>query len=524
MTGAFSQDRPICIAVLAIGGQGGGVVTNWLVALAESRGWVAQSTSVPGVAQRTGATLYYVEMIEAGGKSPVLALMPTPGDVDLVVAAEWMEAGRAIQRGLVSPDRTTLIASTHRSLAVAEKSKPGDGINDPQAVEVAASLAAKRLLRADLAALASKSGSVISATLFGAIAGSGALPFPREAFEEAIRAGGVGVDASLRAFDAAYDCLEETPAREEAEEERQETLPLLQGGTEAAQEKYRALCERAGASFPDRLQPILRAGLNRTIDFQDVAYGEEYLDRLEEVLALDERSGGAGEAHALTATVAKYLAAAMSYQDVIRVADLKSRRSRFSRVREEVSAAQDQIVTTTEFMHPRIQELAGLLPAFLGRDVEEKALVRWFLSLFTGGKRVRSDSLRGFLSLYLLSSLRPWRRKLLMHQVETAHIAQWLANVSRTAKDDYALAVEVARGRRLIKGYSDTHERSLSKYDRVMDGIDLVRGREDAADWARRLHEAALQDPEGAALDGALATIRSFSEAEAQAKPRSEVA
>ena len=58
-------DRPITIAVLAIGGQGGGVLVDWIVALAEREGWRAQSTSVPGVAQRTGATIYYVEMIFA---------------------------------------------------------------------------------------------------------------------------------------------------------------------------------------------------------------------------------------------------------------------------------------------------------------------------------------------------------------------------------------------------------------------------------------------------------------------------
>lgn len=510
MTAALSQDRPLCIAVLAIGGQGGGVVSNWLVALAESRGWVVQATSVPGVAQRTGATVYYLEMIEAGGAAPVLALMPTPGDVDLVVAAEWMEAGRAIQRGLVSPDRTTLIASTHRSLAVAEKSRPGDGINDPQAVEVAAALAARRFLKADLAAVAAANGSVISASLFGAIAGSGALPFPRSAFEDAIRAGGVGVEASLRAFDAAFDCL-----REESEEEPSTdtpALPELEGGSADQRARYAALTKRAGESFPTALQPLLRAGLNRVIDFQDLAYGEEYLDRLDEVLDLDKRSEGAQCDYALTAAVTKYLAAAMSYQDVIRVADLKSRSRRFSRVRDDISAAGDQVVTITEFMHPRIEELAGLLPAFLGRNIEERRLVRGLLSLFTGSKRVRSDSLRGFLSLYFLASLRRWRRKLLRHDVETAHTRRWLANVMRSAGDDYDLAVEIARCRRLIKGYSDTHERSLSKFDRVMQGIELVRGRSDAADWARRLHEAALQDAEGTALAGALETIRSFAE------------
>ena len=52
--------RPITIAILAMGGEGGGVLADWIVALAERQGWVAQSTSVPGVAQRTGATIYYL--------------------------------------------------------------------------------------------------------------------------------------------------------------------------------------------------------------------------------------------------------------------------------------------------------------------------------------------------------------------------------------------------------------------------------------------------------------------------------
>ena len=75
---------------------------------------------------------------------------------------------------------------------------------------------------------------------------------------------------------------------------------------------------------------------------------------------------------------------------------------------------------------------------------------------------------------------------------------------------NYDLAVEVIQCRRLVKGYSDTHARGLSKFDRVLDGIALVASRPDAADWARRLREAALMDEEGKALDGALATVRSF--------------
>src|ERR1700691_3448483 len=97
----FTTERPICVAVMAMGGQGGGVLSDWIVELAESQGWHAQSTSVPGVAQRTGATIYYVEMLPPkDGRAPILSLMPAQGEVDIMLAAELMEDGRYILRGL----------------------------------------------------------------------------------------------------------------------------------------------------------------------------------------------------------------------------------------------------------------------------------------------------------------------------------------------------------------------------------------------------------------------------------------
>ena len=86
MTRKFSEQRDIIkIAILAIGGQGGGVLADWIVHLAEANGYYAQTTSVPGVAQRTGATIYYLELVPETGRTPVLSLMPAPGDVDIVV-------------------------------------------------------------------------------------------------------------------------------------------------------------------------------------------------------------------------------------------------------------------------------------------------------------------------------------------------------------------------------------------------------------------------------------------------------
>ncbi len=199
--------RSIRIAILAMGGEGGGVLADWLVEMAQANGHLAQMTSVPGVAQRTGATIYYVEMFPeaaAAGREPVLALMPVPGDVDVVVCSELMEAGRAIQRGIVTPDRTTLIASTHRVFAMTEKIAMADGRVDEKALLEACRSASHKLVAFDMQRVAEQAGSVISASLFGALAGSGALPFPREAFERTIEHGGIGVAASKRAFAAAY--------------------------------------------------------------------------------------------------------------------------------------------------------------------------------------------------------------------------------------------------------------------------------------------------------------------------------
>src|SRR4051795_8253181 len=163
--------QPIKIAILAMGGEGGGVLADWIVDLGEANGYFAQTTSVPGVAQRTGATIYYVEMYpraqaERDGGTPVLALMPLPGDVDVVLASELMEAGRAVQRGLVTPERTTLIASTHRVYSIDEKVAMGDGRVDSDRLLAHAEAAAKRFVRFDMAHAAEESGSVISAVMF----------------------------------------------------------------------------------------------------------------------------------------------------------------------------------------------------------------------------------------------------------------------------------------------------------------------------------------------------------------------
>ncbi len=505
----LSREKPLSIAILAMGGQGGGVLADWIVEVAESQGWVAQSTSVPGVAQRTGATIYYIEALPPrDGVAPVLSLMPTPGDVDVVMAAELMEAGRSVLRGLVTPERTTLIASTHRAYAVAEKEKPGNNIGDPVVVTDATDFAARRVIAFDMESLAASNGSMISAAMLGALAASDALPFTRAAYEAVVGAGAKGAGASLKAFAAAFERTRTAPR----EAPRQGTVkrldPLPQ---DAGHPDLNRLVGRIRAEFPEAAWPMLFAGVKRTVDFQDVAYAHEYLDRVGALAALDRAHGGADRNFALTCEAAKYVAVAMAYDDVIRVADIKVRSTRFARLRNEIGAKPDQIVHSTEYLHPRAEEVCGVLPARLGGFIESRPALYGALDRFVNrGRRIDVRRLGGFLQLYLVSALRPRRRGNLRHGREAAHREAWLARATDVLPNNYDLAVEILRCRRLVKGYSDTHSRGLSKFERVMAMVPKLVGRDDGAVWLERLKRAALLDEAGTALDGAIKTVESL--------------
>ena len=366
----------------------------------------------------------------------------------------------------------------------------------------AAEVAARRLIAADFDALAIKAGSVISASLFGALAGSEALPFPREAFEAAIRKGGKGVEPSLRAFDVGYKA-----AREGVEAEAKPAPVAKTPGPKGPAKllsQWAELEERAGR-LPGEAAVLAKAGLKKVVQFQDLAYGRAYLDRVEATAAKDRAP------YDLTREAAKHIANAMAYDDIIRVADEKTRVARAARISREMGAKEKNVMQVTEFLHPRAEELVSLLPAKMGaRWAANKDRMALVDRLFNKGRRVRSDSLRGFLMLHVLGGLKGWRLHTLRHAEEVAHLDRWLAVALGYLPTNYALAVEVIRCRRLVKGYSDTHARGLSKFDRMLAAIDLVKDREDAADWAARLREAALKDEEGKALDGAIATIRSF--------------
>jgi len=527
--------RPVSVLIGALGGEGGGVLTDWIIAAAASRDLPVQSTSIPGVAQRTGATTYYIEIYptpwrELGGKRPVLALAPGIGDVDMVVASEFLEAGRAIAGGFVTPDRTLLIASTHRSHAIAEKMAMGDGRFDTARLTGAVDKNARSHVLFDMDAAATAARAMINSVMLGAIAASGGLPIPAAAFEAAIRAG-KSADANLRGFRAGF----EAAARIVGEQGGAAPSPRLrgegrgEGAFPQAQTRGDApspiLSPQAGrgaacgdleleAARFGTAADIVSEGLRRLLDYQDIRYARLYLDRLAPIAEADERAGARGR---LTREVARHLALRMSYEDVIRVAQAKISPERIARIVAQMGATKGEPVTVAEFLKPGIAEMCSVLPRWIAQPIIAAAERRGWTDRLYWGMEIKTTSVSGYLRLLALARLRRFRPRSHRYNQEQAAIEAWLALIAAAAAKSGALALEIAECARLIKGYGDTLKRGAANYATIerqviqpilAGAIALSRG----VDAVASARVAALADPEGESLAKCVAEIAQMSD------------
>jgi indolepyruvate ferredoxin oxidoreductase beta subunit len=470
-----------------------------------------QGTSIPGVAQRTGATTYYIEIFPVphaalGGRRPVFALYPGVGDLDVMLASEFAEAARAAARGFVTPDRTLLIASTHRVYAIDERGAPGDGRYDDAKLAEAARTRAHRALLDDLRRLAERHQASLNAVLLGTLAASGALPVPRAAFEDAIRDSFVAVDANLRGFAVGFG--HRFP---DAPPERVPDASAKRAAPAGPQDLERVTV----AMFPQTAAAMAREGLRRLTGYQGSRYAAQYLERLETVWRAESAAGGDGR---LTREAARELAVRMSYEDVIRVAQLKSAPARFARVRAEAQARAGEPVLVVDYFKPGLDELASILPPLLARPLLTLAdRLGWRRRLHLA-MRVKANSINGYLRLRLLAGLRRWRPFTWRWQEEQRAIESWLADIRTACAIDPALAQEIVACARLVKGYGDTHRRGMENFERIRTALiaPALDGRLNPAraiDAIASARIAAQTDPEGDRLSRALAQFEASSAA-----------
>ncbi len=393
----MNATRPITLLIAALGGEGGGVLTNWIVGAADAAGFPVQSTSIPGVAQRTGATTYYIEIFPIktaalGGKRPVLALTPGVGDIDIAVASELLEAGRTVANGFVTPQRTFLIASTSRLYAMDEKIAMADGRFDQDRLIKIVNDNAHGSLLVDMAELARQSGSIINAVMLGAIAGSGKLPLSVEQLEAAIRDDGKAVDGNLRGFRAGLEAARAKmpPVRLVENKHNAPVTPEL-------------LEHETTYALPALAQPIAVEGIRRLIAYQSLAYAKLYLDRLRPFVELDEAGGARGQ---LVREIARHLAVRMSYEDVVRVAQAKISPARMARIARDELRVKNEPYSVHDFLKPGIEELCQLLPGFLARPILRLSQRKGWLGRVYFGMEINSTSIGGYLRFLMLAKLR----------------------------------------------------------------------------------------------------------------------
>ncbi|MDE2295697.1 MAG: hypothetical protein KGL36_09620, partial [Gammaproteobacteria bacterium] len=242
------------------------------------------------------------------------------------------------------------------------------------------------------------------------------------------------------------------------------------------------------------LHPAIRDGVRCLVEYQDARYAGEYLDRLGETLRSDRAAGGEARDFALTRAFARRLANWMTYEDAIRVAELKTRAERFDRVRAEAGAGSAQILQLTDYLHPRFEDFCEMLPAPIGeRLARSPAAIRGLGPLFRRGRRIETSGLRGYLMLRLIARLRRWRRASLRHRREMQRIDAWCERIRRIAAMPDA-ALELVECQRVVTGYGDTRERGLRRFAAI---LELVDRDESAPDLAARLRrERAAADPD----------------------------
>lgn len=443
------------ILILALGGEGGGTLTEWVIEAGLASAWPIQATSIPGVAQRTGATSYYIEclpqVLPAGAKAPPMCLAPLAGDLDLLISSELLETARALERGLSDRRRTTVVSSTARALTIDERTSMSEGRLDRASLEATLKACSAQLSLFDMTALAKQEGTIVSAVMFGALVGAGVLPFERKICESVIAGDGATntrTQASLRGFAAGYAAVSE---------------PLNQTKV------VRDLGQKAAL---ESVEQVIALGMARMRDFQDDAYAQRYRSIVQGIAS--------GDAHPYVVSIeaARHLALWMAYEDVIRVADLKSRRSRFEQIRTDYMAKPKEPVIVRDFLKPGVDEIAAILPGSFAQTLLAWAKRRNRQS-FGAGVQLSTSSVSGLLAMRLLANLRFLRRRSSRFLTEQTLIARWESALLQALKFEgtlrsgstRSLSTAIAAMPRLIKGYSDTFARGHGNFVRILDHV-----------------------------------------------------
>ena len=337
------QNKLLKILIPAVGGQGGGILTEWLLQALEAENYDVQSISLPGLAQRGGSTTYYVEAFPVG-EDIIFSQFPMPGDIDLIVAQEFLELGRMLKRGYGS-ENTVIVSSTHRMYSTQEKLPVASGIYEDEKLFKFAEQFSRKFIGVNILSLAKQNQMnelASNAILLGALAASGTVPISKESFQNSIRSVAVSVNDNLRAFDIGFNHITSNGdiagPNKEGENVLYDEVNYVNPSDIA---KIEALKKELFKDYPEHLWAFIEEALYRLTDYQDFNYAEDFAGKIKKVHGIELDNTAMD--FRLSEQLIKNLSLLMTYEDGIRVSQLKIRDMRFDRIREEMQIRDDQV-------------------------------------------------------------------------------------------------------------------------------------------------------------------------------------
>ncbi len=485
------------------------MLTQWVVDAARLSGFPVQATSIPGVAQRTGATTYYIEIYpdlvkDLGHQEIVFGLNPLPGQLDLLISSELLEAARQVSNGMSSSEKTMVISSTGRVLTTAEKMHLGDGrVDSKQLISLIEQFSHSNYF-VDMVSMTHQASTVISSVMLGCMASSGLLPMGIEAYKKVIGESTQAQKASLKGFNLGLQSIEN-------QKQQLAYLDSVLNPTDSYLNKNQisssgtsTLPNERKERYPKAVHDFLDLAFQRVKSYQNQAYAELFLSRLDRICDAEQKHQSGS--HVVTLESLKRLAVLMCFDDLVHVARLKMSDSRFERVSKEARVGENDLLKIYDHFKPGVEELAAMLPVDIA-----KSLLSWSarrqskgLSALSLPLKLGSHTIHGLLTLKLLAACKFLRPMSSRYQDEQVLIDKWVNQVEEGAKRSVNLGLEIAKCASLIKGYGSTHARSRENFSHILDHMVNSLQFEDAQACANAIslaRNAAMKDEGGKGFD-----------------------
>ncbi|WKA29392.1 DUF6537 domain-containing protein [Bradyrhizobium roseum] len=249
--------------------------------------------------------------------------------------------------------------------------------------------------------------------------------------------------------------------------------------------------------LPEPVMAAASEAIHRLIDYQGPGYAHLYVTRLRRFI------GKQGVDEAMLFDIAQLMAARMSYEDPIRIAQLKL---------FELDGRPGASAGSVEVKKFRIEELIGALPAVIAEYLldaldwagwsNKRISIRFSTASWLGIRRLRIEA-----------GLKRWRLFSVRYARERVWVERWLHMIDRSLTKQPQAAPAIIHTASMIEGYGDVYRQGMADWNAIIDSLvkptfDGVLALPDLGRAVTEARAAALPDPRQASLKRKIAEIR----------------